>query len=73
MCGYRLPPSSPVNQTEAAQGQRDAVGLNAAGQPTNHVVSVSVELVRILVIFHMLLYWDLLCIYLWYLTRSGMK
>jgi hypothetical protein len=33
----RLPPSSPVNQTDAAQGQRDVAGLEAAGQPTNHI------------------------------------
>jgi hypothetical protein len=37
------------------------------------LLSISVVLVRILVISHVLLYWDLLCIYLLYLIRSGMK
>jgi hypothetical protein len=40
MCRCRLPPSSTVNQTHIAQGQRDAAGLEAARQPTNHVDSV---------------------------------
>jgi hypothetical protein len=32
-----LSPSSLVNQTGVVQGQRDATGLEAAGQPTNDV------------------------------------
>jgi hypothetical protein len=40
MCGCRLPHSSPAKQTRAAQGQRDAAGLEAAGQPTNHALDV---------------------------------